>query len=244
MSQFNSSILVEMDAIFDTRLGVITQKDLDLSVRVLKNGWVGRMSDDMSEWDEVDKDWWEEAYSKRDNATIINSRPTNSTKLIHDHFGALFMEFVAGPGNTIPKLVLNTYPYSLNSEEKETLLEMCHLLFGVGRVYELVHLPPYLVTPMYLKDGFDSYFCYNSAEWMKVNLEKLANCPIPHVSFFYPAVWAFTDDDILNKTVVNEAGNGIKLNDLKLSPFEIAKITLQEHIRMESVDIEYFCATS
>ena len=71
-------VLIELDVLFDTRIGTLSKFGDDVAIEVLENGYRSRITDDISAFTKkITNEQFKEAYRNRDKETLKLSRMTN-----------------------------------------------------------------------------------------------------------------------------------------------------------------------
>lgn len=180
-----SNYLISLDAIWDTRLGVVAMLGGDALDKLEAMDYNKRSSDEGLHSIEG----YTEAWAKRTTEVLRYSTRNQffdtMCKLINDDI----LDHTVGMPNRKFNLFLNTYPYRLTAEEKEEYCYVLHILLG-GRVnVETRYLGPMAMSPSNLAGGcYIAVAMYDFTEWVKMHFEALYKTPIKEMVFVAPCL--------------------------------------------------------
>ena len=170
--QLSKAILVDIDAILDTRLAVIGTLYPELVEDVAKSSkYRLRRSDKMSLVDaRIDDSAFALAYQRRDKELLKTSKLTMIVSEFK-HVAATYLQ-TAIENNPIMRdcfLVFNIYPYDLNIDEIEVLAEVFKRQSGIPQIdCGFINKSPADLTPSYLKEiDVKAWLLYDYSEWMQ-----------------------------------------------------------------------------
>lgn len=181
------AIYIEYDALIDTRLGTLARINSDVAKSVLESGtYHTRLN---NEFPGIDKTEFAEMYQKRDVDTLKMSIVTNAIRLLVDLVGTLAEQAIATPYHGGSKIVVNTYPYKLSAEEKDTIGLAIRGWIGNLAPVELVHIATKDLTPRYCKDTYTLMIVYDHQEWMTTHAQAFIETRLPEVTMYVPALY-------------------------------------------------------
>lgn len=192
------AICVWLDVLLDTRMGTLDRVDPEAAVRVLKSGtYHERLSD---RFEGVDMDRYRELYAQRDRETLQRSAPTEGFVLVQQLVKLLRDQAVEmnSPYRGNPKVVVNTYPYQLSSEELDELGKSIAVRLGGLVPVELTRISDAELSPAFVKANFIMLVMYEYDPWMslhynvdpsKIPLKELMKMFLKEVTIFSPAIY-------------------------------------------------------
>lgn len=186
-------LLVELDALLDTRIGTIARGWPELASEFLNKQYATRISDEFNLLHPmIDLALYRQAYRERDAETLMASRPTELFYRLKTIMAALEMRMMEGlPECEDVKLDINIWPYELSNEVKEEIVLTLEDHCAVTAEVSLVSIPyQELTTDRILRDGWTFLYMYNYHEWLRFHFEKCDRVPtpIPLVTVIVPAL--------------------------------------------------------
>lgn len=218
----SNRILVSIDAILDTRLGMVLHHKPHLYGRIEKAAYCKRISDAWLYQVGWDIEEYDVLWAKRDVEVLKQSKPT--VLLMEGLWGAVLERHAAaamGSPEEKPTLTINFYPYKLTEEESVAMVEC------IAELYPDVSIKygrwcNGILTPTYLRKHWDSYIVYDWYAWLGAQAKNLGN-RIPKFVIYRPAL-------IAHETVP-EAIEGILAE--KSDPFAATKDFMSEYVCLE-----------
>jgi len=184
----SSRVLIDIDALLDTRLGTIVSIANDRLEDIILSGYHTRKSDDFIG---VDKDAFKERYANRDKEVLLNSIVTPMARLLEEFSKKTLKLLLSTPFQYQPEIVLNIYPYILTNEEIKVLVGVIKSytenLADISVVYKCYDE----ITPKYLKDDIAIYVTYNYNEWLETHSvnENFKKTICPEVGLIGPSIY-------------------------------------------------------
>lgn len=234
----HQKVLVELDALLDTRRGVMFGLSIEAGKALLTPAYYDRPLDNFTEFQSiVSHEQYREAYAKRSVADLKNSKVT----YMHFFLGELIRRleqnhrFNRDSAETI-EVIVNTYPYQLSDDEKQVLAIAVGTRLGVITPVTTTYIPLDKLDIKFINNQeYTAVILYNFTEWAKHNLEDLENRPdnAPGVTLFAPAL--FDADQPLPKPedLVDEKGN-------EVDPFLMMASFLAEVIGLSFLPSNFF----
>lgn len=160
-------VYIDLDSLFDTRLGCLAEIDSKLVLEALDNGFLKRNSDTFSF---LKKDLFDKAYKLRDIETLKLSPFTACHKLLTSVCVAMLKGSIDGPDITGVKVVVNINPYKLSEVEAGDLLTL--IVEKTGRLVEveLVDIPFAELTISHCESNYDVIFMYDYMYFLEQNI--------------------------------------------------------------------------
>lgn len=227
-------VYVELDAILDTRLAVISSIDQDAAVKLLRSEeYYTRAIDDFSKLVEISKEQFEEAYLKRDKEILKQSRLTKIPLILDDLISKMEMLSTETPFVESLKVELNVWPYKLDEEERSLFASALMAFTGIETLVDVIYKDPETLTPSYIKGRYTGLILYNFRDWLKYHTEAFMKVQIPTLTILAPAIFKDTvptPDDYL--------ATGM---DPNVSPFTLAEVGMASIFGLNLIDVKNYC---
>lgn len=236
MTKYNT-FLLELDSLLDTRLGLLSMILEDGVIDVMNNGFHSRRRDSFPP---IPDKGFSRLYSMRDEEVLEESIVTGMGLFIPN-----FVEWAVKAKATeiepsTPRILINTYPYSLSEEELERItIVVASLASGLAEVTTCRYSPQDLV-PSLLRRLQVSVFCmYMWNDWfMMLQSEKPSTGKImDHQSC--PDVIMLAPRLILDSTTTDKAIKEI-IRETGIHPFEAMEKLSAPWINLQFVDVKLF----
>lgn len=234
MSDADQNVLVELDALLDTRIPSLARCNPDAAALMMKPAYWKRLSDDFEKYTEgmVTNEAFREMYAKRDKDTLLGALATNMCLILTTLFDELGDQQVNSPhvGDLI--LTVNFWPYVLTPEETEAYLTNISVFVNNRAKMQAVWYRPEEITPTMLNTEYSAYILYDYNYWLGVQAKNFEKVSAPTVTVFAPAmsfVRDFTEADITVE------GYGV------VSPFELVEGSAKLFVDMHLLDLRFFC---
>lgn len=180
-------IHVSLDAIFDTRLGLVVQENpaaLDtLDIKAYKL----RPKDDEHH---IPVPQFAEKYSKRNKKTLLLSK---QTELLYG-LGKMAIELEKkksfDPMVEDTHFVINFAPYDCSAEEMAILCEGIAAVLPDFCTVSSCHRSLENMTPSFIKDNVDAWYMYEFNQWLSIHAEELKSVRTPGLSIMTPKLYA------------------------------------------------------
>lgn len=160
-------IYIDLDSLFDTRLGCLAEIDPKLVIQALDEGFLKRTCDKFSF---IKKDNFDKLYKLRNVETLRLSPFTACHKLLSTVCVNILKGSVDGPEITGAKVVVNINPYKLSEVEAGDLLNL--IVEKTGRLVEvqLVDIPFEQLTLEHCEKNYDVIFMYDYMYFLEQNV--------------------------------------------------------------------------
>lgn len=231
MTKANHGVYVELDVLFDTRLGTLQQIHPELALKTLEGDYFTRSLD---VFEHLPKDRFKFFYSNRDFDTLLNSYPTNAVNTIREMCLKLVGQKIGTPHNSGCKLSVNIAPYHITTEFAEKLINTL-VKYTDGFVdVELINKTVNELTPSYCKNNFSALFMYDSSAWLDAHAKsgEFKTCKIPEVTLFIPSIYFGTTP---TPEIIAE------YKKKQMSPFREFEISCSPYISVNVIDTEVYC---
>lgn len=189
MSEINySTIMIELDALLDTRLACLAHLEDDKIKEILDKGYHTRTID---EFPGISYDQFKEIYDKRDKSILRNAIVTPMITLLNEFTIKTLKQTLSTPFHYKPKILINIHPYKLDEEDiNNIILSIVKYTDGkcdVG-VVSMTHSE---LTIGYVKRNLSILIMYDCYTWLehhsKTSAWKKMTCP--EVTLFAPAIY-------------------------------------------------------
>lgn len=183
-----SGLLVDLDSIFDTRLGLLASlEDPTLLEKNYNEAYFTRDRDVFVGIDE--KDWYDK-YSARDKRVLAKSQITPIVGFMREFVYETLLGNVNEPKLMKPYIHVNVWPYELQEAEKRLIL--AGILRHVGRDadIEIVNIPVEALTPAVVKARYSMLVMYEYERWIAAHFSdaEMIKQTCPEVGLLGPRV--------------------------------------------------------
>lgn len=208
------NVYIPLDSLFDYRQGLVTKlitNEQDSLAKRLVDGlnlWEEHFAKAYTERTMDDYDVpalgltnakFKEAYEQRDVNDFRFYSPSNLSKALLSVVMALEMEYDRLPDIRAFKLTVNTFPYELDDELSEVLLESLNVRFGGKHEITLMSRDDRKATPSYYR-SFTHVFKYDLLLGdYKPFWDNLRKEVIPDVVFFVPSLFLRREEYVTGK---------------------------------------------
>ena len=166
-------ILITLDSLFDTRLGVLKTYNPNLVVPVLKNGYLKRITNKLSLFDSnIADNTLNELWINRNLTVLKNSELTMIIYyLMDDTLNTIGVknEF---PDSVKLNITVNTYPYVISSELWLKLSNSLKKILNVDTLNRS-HLSFEQLSISYLSSNFKNFIVHDINEWSSFHQKQL-----------------------------------------------------------------------
>lgn len=186
------TLLIDLDSLLDTRLGVLASLNQDAaSLLVKSNTYWDR---DRNDWTSltnglVTTDAFEEAWSLR-TGDILPLSTMSGIFMVAISLLTDFQQNVAeGLVNDDIRIEVNLHPYTLSDDEQEGLKEALQAMFYKGLVITFCNWSKDTLTPSELISRYDAAIMYDFIPWMKRHAFGLAKIRAPDFNLLVPRLF-------------------------------------------------------
>lgn len=183
----HSSILIDIDSLFDLRLSRINKVDSDSIERILKGGYHTRLRDDfdidMKKYGELDND---------NNKDILTEAIVTPMLILLEEFAIeTISNSINTPHKKVPEIILNVYPFKLTDKESSNLINPLIKITNELASISIVSMTIEEITPTYLKKNISIFITYNYYQWLEQhsvnsNIKKVT---CPSVTMLGPSIF-------------------------------------------------------
>lgn len=189
-------IMIELDVLLDTRLGVISKYDETLALEILENGWKTRQSNEISQFtDKLSDEEYDELWKNRDSSILPFSRMSSFIVELNQQVEQLKEQIVMDSGRIKEAgIIINHYPYTdLTKEELEGIVFAIEQRIGDIIPIMVSCLSPKEIDLPFLKNkGILTYIVNDWIYWQQQAMlpEKGQDCLVcnPKLTIIAPKV--------------------------------------------------------
>ena len=191
-------ILMSMDVLLDTRLGVMANINPAAATHlVLNRDYFDRDYDDWFTLTGglVTKDQFDEAYANRGgantNATLNASFETGIAPFLYQLLSEADVNVIDGmtPDGSEIGLAINVYPYTMGIEERAGLINIIQAKYGHELNVKIVNYRVDELTVERLADEFGAMIIYEFAEWFKYHHEAITTTLMSDFNIIHPKLF-------------------------------------------------------
>lgn len=230
-------ILLDLDAALDTRMGTVARLNQTAAYKALTNGYHLRKID---RFDGVDNALYNERYANRDTETLKHSVITNIFRSVREIIVGAAMADSQRNRDIRCTVVVNTWPYSLSTEESDAIRDMVKLQLYAQVEVEVVNLSPDELTPSYCSEHYGVMIKYDYYYWLEVQTQMGNIAPgkqlMHSVKLLVPNVYFVevpTDEQIRESREL-----------VGLAPLEETEQMLRQIIDAEMIPVTHFSVMS
>lgn len=224
-----SIFLVDLDSIFDTRLGLLSVMFPNLATAVVHDKSYYNRTSDRFEFDGIviGHEFFRPYYDRRNKYLLKCSGVTLIPYLICNEIIRHKTTMDNGECLEPCKIFVNTYPYKLLEEEKENIKAVFYQYLNEELEFEFIRRNNKQVTIDFIKDtGIDLILKYDGLAWIEsLDKKKLLGDPIKDTTICIPKI-------------VNRYGNKIK--DMEKDFLDVLRESLSLMLDFEFVDSYMF----
>jgi hypothetical protein len=234
------TVYVELDALLDTRLAVVSSLDQEAAVRLVQSeAYYQRQSDDFSAITGIDHAVYLEAYQKRHVGHLARSIKTRIPLLLHELILKLEEQEESTPYRESTDLEVNVWPYvDLTEGEREALMLAVMVHAGIQTLPRVVCFDPKSLTPEVLKRKYSGLILYNLREWLQHHVTSFIRTRTPQVAVLAPGLF---NGKIVGIEDVAPAELLEDPNFRKdLSPLRLTEIACAEYFGLDYLAPEHF----
>jgi hypothetical protein len=230
---FTQRILVDIDCLFDTRLGWLSVHHPEALAKLVPPAYYNRFTDVWAEIIGI-KDYHAK-FAKRGVEALKAAKPTVYFDVLGARLEAMLLQIQLSSPLERPTLTINMYPYTMDAPTFNEFRKMFADVYDMVNV-DLIYESPEALTPSKLKGRWDAYAIWDWFEWIKHNAKQFEKVKLPGFPFYVIAM--FTPE--LTPEVMEKLGEKQK-NPFLEARREMAEFLLLEHIdsALFSLDPEY-----
>lgn len=223
-------VYVDLDSLFDTRLGCLYEANEALVPLALNRGYLTREEDNFKP---LSKKSFNDLYAVRDKDTLKVSPITNCPSLLLELVMNGLKLSIDSPDFTGCKVFVNIYPYKLSEEEISDILALIVTITSSKAIVEIIDLSPGDLTVKFADKNLDVMVMYDYNTWIDENVknEGFKKQSLTDLMLIGPKIY-------FHKTPTSEDIKKLNLNGL--TPFKAIKVMASPLIKLELMDIDVF----
>lgn len=239
-------LLVSLDCLLDTRLGVLTDEDPSIPARILEtpesaNKYRNRLRDDFEDYG-VGFDKFQELWRNRNAGHLPKSMMTPFVFELADITSQVVKQHIEAT-HTLQEFEvhLNFYPYKdLDDGTRQQIIEAIVARLHYPVMVRDVYLSLKTLTPQYIKNNdYSTLIMYDFREWLETQYhagipeEMLEVMKIPQHVFYAPSL--FADVDKLKELIEFRSPN-----DETMDPLDGMQFMFKPFFHLEFLGPEHF----
>lgn len=168
ISNQHAAMLVELDCIFDTRLGTLAKFGLDVYRDVQLKGYYNRVSDHFPGVDDAE---FKKLYRERDAVTLSMSGITHVVSIVRDFVSRVHNLSATSPIKKIPRVDINLHPYNPPQSTLDLIEKALRVLIKDRFDLGYVKYSPEDLHYDLIKHTYDHAVMYNIGLWISAQGE-------------------------------------------------------------------------
>lgn len=187
------TLLLDIDALFDTRLGTVAVHRPEAASALATNpAYFEREYTDWADLTQgvVDNDTFNAWYASRDETVLRRSMVSGIITFLARLFAEHHRNIIDGLHQDTLDIVINTYPYRVSDNEKTELIAILQdRIFFPDLGVDFCHLSLDELTPDHLDSHYSSAILYDFPTWMKKQCWALAKHPCYGLDMVVPKLF-------------------------------------------------------
>jgi len=185
-NEFN--LLLDLDGMFDTRMGTLLSLHSDLPSVLPIHEYRRRTIDDWTALSKgaVTTEAFNEAFAKRDITTLKRSIISGMVPVLMNYIDSLQARFFRGVDVASVSVDINTWPYVLPGPIADTFKNCLRVLLPTFVGVNAVSYPPEKMTPTFMQTHYSGWVTYNIHPWLELHQIELLGNPINSVAVITP----------------------------------------------------------
>lgn len=227
-------VLVDLDSILDTRLGIAESLQTGLVNTLLGNDWSNRTRDNLIwELGNFTEAQYKEAYGRRDYKVLAKSLRTGVLTFIDHELTELTFTQDVDKGEISYTVHVNVFPYLLSKTEAEELKRTVRILVPSATFIDLYSIDPRILSGDWLVTSeYTHYYTYDINLWLKRHSAKVIASPVPRLSVIGPR---------LRENELDELSDKEKELAMTISPWESMEQSFSFYLMLRYIDVAHFC---
>lgn len=173
-------VMVELDAILDTRIGTVSVLDAALACVLVEGEYAKRSYDFFKTMSSVfTAEQYETAYKNRSHNVLEQSTETPMLDFVGDMILSQMQEKTSPISEQTYCIILNTAPYNLMEHEKAELRTLLSVKIPMAHQVNVVSIPMQWLTPDYFRaNRINTYITYSAKDWLQLFHPALEKTPM------------------------------------------------------------------
>jgi hypothetical protein len=194
-----STVLIELDALLDTRLATIASLGDAALDAAYTPEYHNRLQDIFTG---VDRDIYATKYAQRDSSILANAVVTPMGEMLTQFTYSTLHQVINTPFHYQPKILLNIHPYHLTEDEIYVIMESIRTLTCSKADIQIIDVAYADISPSYVKSNISIMVMYEYYKWLEIHSVNGAfrRVSCPEVTLLGPAIY-FTDPVSTDATI-------------------------------------------
>ena len=184
-------VLVQLDALLDTRLSTLTRIDPDKIEALVQAGYHTREFDFFTGYDTQQ---FKEMYAQRDKSTLMESIETKMFLFLRQLVDALDEQTLLRPYHTGVEIVVNTHPYVLDESDMVTVKETVAYWTKNLATVNVITISDEDLTPEVCKANYSAMIRYDYTEWLAMHVEAMSRTRLIELTLYVPDIFKMADE--------------------------------------------------
>lgn len=228
MNNESYRVLVDIDALLDTRLATLATIDPDLANEVGQSTkYLDRYSDYLSQIDErVNDEIFKDRYIKRNKDVLKYALSTDILQMISLGFRTMLPEVYRGIVPKDVRLCINVYPYRLTPDEMRLIGDtvMFHLPYEVE--VDVIYTDLYNLSPLQVSNKYKEWYTYNIEPWLAIHQTSLLQSPMTSVNIILPKL--------------STSGNDPLAESFDIDVFSARELLFKTYLNLNFLELRFF----
>lgn len=235
MDASSYNLLLDLDALFDTRMGTLISIDKEISKHLPLLDYRERQLDNFEKLTNghIKQADYLERYAKRNVETLSNSMTTGIVPILMHYLEGLKERLFRGVDVSSISIDINLYPYVIPGPLVETIRGCLDTLMPPYTVIRTVSIKPEAMSPDDIEYRYNGWITYDFNRWLELHHERLLVKPINGISVILPRL--FVEEP--GERVVEEEDGTFKPED-RHGQFEMI---MEEYIHLEHIPVCDYC---
>lgn len=233
-ANLDHNLLLDLDALYDTRFGTLLRLSKAAAIQVVRNGYQVREIDDFERLSEglVTNEVYQKAYAERDLDTLKKSIITGIPAVLITHIETLRERLERGVNVERISVTVNTWPYLLPGPVISAIIEALGVLLPEYCSVTSRRIDMSKTGPQALQSAYDGWCTYDFDSWFAKHHEELLYRRANDLTVILPRLHISAPEEY--ETQEDEAMN-------KLDKPSLQAMVLEEFIHLEHLPVVDFC---
>lgn len=216
-------IIVDLDALFDTRLSTLHRIDPMLAAHALQDGYQEREEDAFKY---CSFDTFKEVYKLRNEETLGGSVMTSVKDIVIDFMRDCVSHLKSEKSKNFVSVYINVWPYKISADAVGDILKPFYDAVDGKANIHVVNLKPEELTPEVCKNNFSYVVKYDYMEWLiKLGeLGLLQKTPLQEITLIAPRLYPGGKPSNVEVEEVSRS---------QMEPYQCAELYFAPYIKLE-----------
>lgn len=226
-------VVVFLDALLDTRIGVIGETNPELAGKILSSGKY--FNREFDEFDGLSNSQFKELYAKRNADTLPHCVVTNVSYFLQRLVKDALMADALAPNDDRLIVHLNVWPYSdLTNEELDCFRDAVRFYTYSYAEIVVINKPISAFTPQHCKENYDIIIMYDYEQFIDTHSAELEKNQIPGVSLVGPAMY---------RSGMPVGEDAVEIKKLQMNPYNAVELAMAPVVGLKLMPVSLFCIT-